>query len=85
MKKLLVILTTFLLISCDKYEKDAIVREDFQGDNYYCLRIFENYTFFNNGAIKTYYLRGDSINAKNIDSVNIEADKFIDLLNNKVE
>ena len=85
MKKLLLIISVLLLTSCSKYSKNAIVGQHFGGDNYYCLRVFENYTFFNNGAIKTYELQGVEINEKNIDSVNIEADKFIQLLNKKLD
>jgi hypothetical protein len=84
MEKALIILTTLLLISCDKYEKDAIIRKDYLGNTYYNLRIFENYTFFNNGAIKIYELEYEQINEKNIDSVNAEVDKFIELLNKKL-
>ena len=85
MKKLKTVMLLALFTSCEKYSKDAIVHKDFGGDNsYYCLRIFENNTFFNNGAIKIYTLKDEQINEHNIDSVNIQADKFIDLLNKKL-
>jgi hypothetical protein len=84
MKKVLIILCVLLFISCDKYRKDVIVGKYIQGDTYYSLRIFEKFTFFNNGAIKIYTLEGEQITEKNIDSINVEADNFIKLLNKKV-
>jgi len=85
MKKTLITFSILLLISCNKYEKDAIVSQTFKGETYYYLRIFENYTFFNHGAIKIYELKENQINEKNIDSVNFEADRFIELLNKKID
>lgn len=84
MKKLKTVILLALFTSCEKYSKSAYVIQEYDGDTYYTLSIFENYVFFNDGAIKTYILKEEQINEHNIDGVNIEADKFIDLLNKKL-
>lgn len=84
MKKVFLLLIFCTFISCDRYYKDSFVDSNvLMGGGYetkYCLRIFEHYTITNTGAVKIYILKDSEITEKKIDSVNKEADKFIELL-----
>jgi|GEM_PF-6720040 len=80
MKKIFLLLVFCTFISCDRYYKDGFVRNNFNYETEYCLRIFERFTITNNGAVKIYILKDNEITEKKIDSVNKEADKFIKLL-----
>lgn len=84
MKKAFILLIFCTFISCDRYYKDSFVDSNYiMGGGYeteYCLRIFENFTITNTGAVKIYILKDEEITEKNIDSINKEADKFIELL-----
>jgi len=88
MKKVFLLILFCTFVSCDKYYKssfvstNAVMNKDYETE--YCLRIFENYTLTNNGAIKIFILKDEQITEKNIDSINKEADKFIKLLNKKL-
>ena len=84
MKKLFLLMVFCTFISCDRYSKDDFVDTNSGYETEYCLRIFENYALTNNGAVKIYILKNNDITEKNIDSINKEADKFIQLLNKKL-
>ncbi|HSE99805.1 MAG TPA: hypothetical protein VLA48_02825 [Nitrososphaeraceae archaeon] len=88
MKKVSILLIFCTFISCDRYYKDSFIDSNYiMGGGYetkYCLRIFEHYTITNNGAVKVYILKDSEITENSIDSINKEADKFIELLENEL-
>lgn len=74
----LIIPIIILFISCG-YHKDSQVYRPFMSDeSYYMVRVWETFTVTNNGALKIYEIPMEGINDKKIDSINREADKFIE-------
>lgn len=79
MKKLLLAPIIVLLISCG-YSKDESVYTPFMSnESFYMVRVFPPpfSSFTNTGALKIYKIPMQGITDKKVDSINKEADKFI--------
>lgn len=78
MKKLLLLPIIIIFLNSCGYRKNADV---YSGDNdeesYYVVRVFAP-TFTNSPPIKTYSLPMEGINDFKVDSINKEADKYIE-------
>ena len=84
MKKLnlLLLASIFMISSCSEYHKeDRISYYDYCESMCYTLCVFQNDNLFSvPELIKCYNLYADSITCEQIDSINNEADKFIEYL-----
>lgn len=77
MKKLFLIAIIILSISCG-YHKDSQVYRPFMGEeSYYIVRVWETFTFTNNGALIIYKIPMKDINDRKVDSINKLADQYI--------
>lgn len=66
-----------LFISCGYYKDSQVYNPLMSNEPVYMVRVFESFTLINNGALKIYEIPMKDINDKKIDSLNKEADNFI--------
>lgn len=78
MRKSFIIPIIILFISCDYSKDESIYNPIFGGESYYMLRVFPPQGFTNEGALIIYKLPMKSITDKKVDSINKEADKYIE-------
>lgn len=78
MKKILIILTIGLFISCDYSKDESVIRDFGSNESYYMVRVFPPQGFTNQGALIIYKLPMESITDEKVDSINKVADKYIE-------
>lgn len=78
MKKLFLILIIILFVSCG-YHKDKEIYTPFMSNEpIYMVRVWGPIELTNNGCLIIYQIQMKGITDKKIDSINKEADKFIE-------
>lgn len=66
-----------LFSSCGYYKDSEVYRPIMSDESYYMLRVFRKFELTNSGALIIYKISMKEITDKKIDSINKEADKFI--------
>lgn len=82
MKKIITLSVMVIMIciyfsSCSYHKDEQIVTGFDSSESFYMVRVFGP-ALTNSGALKIYYLPMDSINDRKVDSINKEADKYIE-------
>lgn len=78
MKKLLLLQIIILFISCGYHKEEYVYTPFMSNESYYRVRVFPPIGLTNSGALMIYQIPMEGINDFKVDSINKEADKYIE-------